>query len=103
VESYRYPPYFDNYYSDWTQLGFFYKEFEGWGYAAYHYHEMDPYGVHEVHIMMMNLYALKACLAVSFEEMAKAFVSIWWHEYRHLIGLTEIGITVPKPTIVVAS
>ena len=103
MSSYLDPPYLHNYYSDWAQLGFFYKEFEGWGFGGIHYHELDAYGVHEIHIMMLNLYVLKKFLANSFEELVTAFVRLWWHEYRHLIGLTEIGITVAKPTITLAS
>ena len=102
--TYADPPYLHNYYSDWAQLGFYYHEFEGWGYGAYFFHETDPYGVHEVHIMMMNLFSFKLALEQKgFEAMVQLFLALWYHEYLHLIGLTEKGVTAPKPTITVAS
>jgi len=100
--SYMDPPYLHHYYSDWIQLGFFYKEFEGWGCGAYHFHETDAYGVHEVHIMMMNLFSLKLVLEQKgFEQMVVLFMMLWEHEYLHLIGFTEKGVTAPKPQIAV--
>jgi len=91
-------PRFDNYYGDYTQLSFYYKE-EGTMVAFYGYEE-DALGKVYSQVIAINLakFAMnirpkdKEEEEMLFEMFVNQFILVWLHEWFHLVGLSEKGL-----------
>lgn len=85
-------PRLDNYYSDYLQLGFYYKE--GDKMVAHYTYTEDAYGKVYSQQVSINLAYFPKKFKFSFQwnGFVQKFIKVWLHEYLHLIGLNEEGL-----------
>ena len=94
IEALKDFPMLDNYYSDWHQLTFTFEK-KGRYYGIYAYEEDQHGGIHS-QVFAINLAKFPKDFdsknSMEWEFFMNAFLSIWMHEWFHLVGLSEEGI-----------
>lgn len=89
-------PRLDNYYSDYLQLSFYFEKKDQK--LAYYSFEEDNLGRVYSQVMAINLakIPINPDTEEGFEFFLNLFISLWHHEFLHLIGLSEEGVTKAK-------